>query len=223
MRVLATAAKRTRDAVYDEEPHEVGPAAPGPRGVLRSRRSHVVPGLVATLGGLLLLQAARLPWIRVQGVPVSLLSARARCAVDPHCAGGSSGDARHLARAAGIAVVVAGVLLLCTRVRGLALLWRLCAMTGTALPAVVFLRTWQAVRRSPLEVLSDPSASFLDKLEGALRGAAEALGVVHVEPSHGLYLGAMGLGVVVLGCLLPGRPPSRARRSARGEAGPAPR
>ena len=219
MRAVATSAKRTRDAVFDEEPHEVGLTAHAPRGLLRTHRSHVVPGLVVTVGGLLVLQSAGLPWLRVRGVPASLLSSRARCALDPHCTGGSYGDARHLVRAAGIAVVVAGVLLLCARVRGLALLWRLCSTIGIVLPAVVFLRTWQAVRRSPLEVLGDPSASFLDKLKGGLGGAAEALGIVHVEPSHGLYLGAVGLGVVVLGCLLPSRPPRVSRRSARGEAG----
>jgi hypothetical protein len=103
--------------------------------------------------------------------------------------------------AGGVAAV--GVLLLATRIPGLGVLWRLAALGLAVIPGLIFYYTWQAANASPLDALQDPSASVADKVEGAILGGAEAMGVVHVGPATGLYLGIAGLVCVVLGCFIP--------------------
>ena len=173
---------------------------------LRSRRNNVLPGFLVAVGGVLVFLASTKPWIVVTGFPISVtFKSIVQAGVDPNFSQGADGNLRQLMQILAGGVGVAGILLLATRIPGLGVLWRLAALGLAVIPGLIFYHVWQAANASPLEALQDPSASVVDKFKGLFLGGMEAVGLIHVGPATGLYLGIAGLVCVVLGCFVPAR------------------
>jgi hypothetical protein len=171
---------------------------------LRSRRNNVLPGLLVVAGGVLLFLASAKPWIAVTGFPVSVtFKSMVQVGVDPNFSQGADGNLRQLMQILAVGVAVTGLLLLATRIAGVGVPCRLVALGLTVIPGVIFYHVWQAANTSPLEALQDPSASIPDKIAGVFLGGAAAMGLVHIGPATGLYIGIAGMVCVVLGCFVP--------------------
>jgi hypothetical protein len=175
--------------------------------LVRRRRSNVLSGLLITVGGVLVFLASGQEWIAITGPSISFAFFKdlVQVGVNPDFSQGEYGDLRQIMQVVAGGIVLAGVLLLVTRLRGLGVLWRLAALTLGVVPGVVFYAMWQSATASPVDALRDPHASVGTKIMSGLQGLFQRVGLVHIGPATGLYAGIAGLVCVAVGCFVPAR------------------
>lgn len=167
------------------------------------RRNNVLPGMLL-LGGAIAIGASTLgAWAKVSGPDIALGNGKIGFNAIPNMSASSDSDATTILLVTAGVIAVSGLLLIATRVRALGLLWRLIALAGLVLPAILAVALWRDVTGDPAQVLSDPNASFVSRLGGLLTSGLENLGLVSLTPGSGLWLLTGGGIAVLIGIVVP--------------------
>lgn len=169
---------------------------------VRHRRFHTKSGLALLLAGVLTAAATTQGFVRITGSSLVDVAARGIGLQGDTGVDYTVDDQRRIVLVvAALGFLLAGCLLLLTRVRGIGVIWRLTALACLLMTAVFVAFGWTFI--------NDPSASFtahqslLSRVETGGFNTARAIGAISVQPGPGLYLLTAATVIALVGVLVP--------------------
>ena len=171
--------------------------------MVRHRRGNAGAGILLLLAGLAIAVSATQPWMQLVGPNISLGSEVVGVGVNPSVAVPVDEELQSMVAFSGIAVAVLACLLSVTRVRGLGVVWRLLALVVILLPALAAAEAWALI--GDVEATEQSETTAVEQLGALMGDGLEALGLVTLEPTPGLFILTVGLVTALVGVLVPAR------------------
>lgn len=176
--------------------------------MIRHRRNNLAAGLVILTGAIIITFAPALPMVTFKTMSIGLnigvvdLDLNYEHEIVPPAI-------LALFFTFGIIMIIAAILLIATRVRGLGILWRVGTLLSFTITAMLIVYVWDVVGGDPLGLLNSTGTTQtsgsvdIDAVTATLEEILKGAGIISMTPAIGLYLATLGAAMILIGCCIP--------------------